>query len=111
LRLDRYNEPEPDICIVKKKDYSSQHPGSSDVILVIEVADSSLSYDMEIKVPLFAKHKIPEVWIVDLTKNTLHVFSDPKSGTYQQSATYTSGTANSSLVPALILDLDTFWNS
>jgi Uma2 family endonuclease len=79
IRLDQQNELEPDIAIVKRADdyYRSHHPSPSDVYLLIEIADSSLSKDRKVKLPLYAVHKIPEVWIIDLLDRCLEVYRQP----------------------------------
>jgi Uma2 family endonuclease len=73
------SEPEPDFTIVQNRadDYLSSHPGAADVLLVIEVADSSLSYDQEVKLPLYAEADISDYWIFNLVENHLEVYSEP----------------------------------
>ena len=56
------------------------------MLLLVEVSNSSLRYDRDIKVPLYAKYGIPEVWLVDLEINCLHIFREPKGNGYQSSA-------------------------
>ena len=79
LRLDDLSEPEPDIAILKPRAdfYTTGHPGPADVLLVVEVADSSLAYDLGVKVPLYARHGIPEVWVIDATTRQTRVFREP----------------------------------
>jgi Uma2 family endonuclease len=79
VRLDNKNEPEPDVSILKYRsdDYISCHPGASDVILVVEVADASLKYDKNVKMPFYASFGIPEYWIVDIDANAIEVFKRP----------------------------------
>ena len=79
LRLDGLSEPEPDIAILKPRAdfYTTGHPGPADALLVIEVADSSLAYDLGVKVPLYARHGIPEVWVIDATTRQTRVFREP----------------------------------
>lgn len=85
LRLDDISEPEPDIAILRPRAdfYMTAHPGSADVLLVIEVADTSLAYDLGTKVPLYARHGIPEVWVIDAATRHTRVFRRPvgNSGT------------------------------
>ncbi|MFY0685965.1 MAG: Uma2 family endonuclease [Cyclobacteriaceae bacterium] len=85
IRLNNQNEPEPDISLLKYKEdfYSEQHPTSSDVSIVIEVSDSTLSYDSEVKSVLYASHDIPEYWIVDIENGSIKVLSDPNNNVYQ----------------------------
>ena len=73
------SEPEPDMALVKNRadDYLSGHPTPEDVILVIEIADSSLVYDREVKLPLYAKSGIADYWIFNLVNNTLECYSKP----------------------------------
>ena len=57
--------------------YTTAHPGPADVLLVIEVADTSLAYDLGSKVPLYARHGIPEVWVIDAATRQTRVFRQP----------------------------------
>lgn len=106
LRLDQYNEPQPDLALVINQNYSSHHPGPQETMLVIEVADASLSYDLEIKTALYAQHNIPEVWVIDLNNCKIHVFQRPKSGEYEYKKALQRGTISSALVPSFVLDID-----
>jgi Uma2 family endonuclease len=82
--LGEFSEPQPDIALLKPRDdfYSRSHPTASDVVLLIEVAESSLRYDREVKVPLYARHGIPAVWLVDLTSGRLLLLSGPTERGY-----------------------------
>ena len=82
LRLDDLSEPEPDIAILRPRAdfYTTAHPGPADVLLVIEVADTSLAYDLGTKVPLYARHGIPEVWVIDAATRRTRVFCQPVGG-------------------------------
>ena len=84
LRLDDFSEPEPDLALVHRRsdDYMSSHPTPPDVLLVVEVSQSSLRFDRKRKLPLYARHGIPEYWIVDVVKPLLHVFHTPQGGRY-----------------------------
>jgi Uma2 family endonuclease len=74
--LDEYSEPEPDIVLVpwRADYYSSAHPGPSEALLIVEVAETSVRHDAEVKVPLYARHGIREVWIVDLERRRIKRF-------------------------------------
>jgi Uma2 family endonuclease len=74
--------PEPDIVWVRKRDYSQGRPTSADVLLVIEVAESSLKYDSEIKAELYASTGIEEYWLVNLIDRRIEVRRQPQSGHY-----------------------------
>ncbi|MCE2487883.1 MAG: Uma2 family endonuclease [Desulfurellaceae bacterium] len=68
IRLSEHSEPQPDFAILRLRAdfYRTSHPQPSDVLLVIEVADTSIRHDREVKIPLYARHGIPEVWLLDL---------------------------------------------
>jgi Uma2 family endonuclease len=85
IRLDDASEPQPDIAILKARPdcYASAHPGPEDVLLVVEVAETSLGYDLGVKVPLYARHGIPEVWVVDAVGRIAHRFLDPGAAGYR----------------------------
>lgn len=72
-------EPEPDFTIVRDRpdDYLSAHPSPEDVFLVIEIADSSLKYDQQVKLPLYAEAGISCYWIFNLSENYLECYSEP----------------------------------
>ncbi len=85
IRLNDYGLPEPDIAVVRfRNDYHRNRPTPADVLLVIEVADSSLRRDRELKLPHYATAGIPEVWIANvLPYRNVETFSDPVDGAYQ----------------------------
>jgi Uma2 family endonuclease len=80
------SEPQPDIALLRPRAdfYRGSHPRPEDVLLVVEVADTTLRYDREVKVPLYARHGIPEAWIVDLQGRALNVFREPATEGYRQ---------------------------
>jgi Uma2 family endonuclease len=79
VRLDNYSEPLPDFAVLKlrKEGYGTAHPKPEDTLLVIELAASSLAYDIGRKQRAYAKAGIPEYWVVDLAAKQLHVFRKP----------------------------------
>ena len=83
--LGEFSEPQPDIALLRYRDdfYSSSHPAPDDVLLLIEVAESSLRYDREVKLSLYARHGIPAVWLVDLQNKQLLLFSRPTEAGYR----------------------------
>ena len=85
VRLDNFSEPVPDIAVVKWRAdrYALAHPTAADVLLVVEVSRSTLRYDTNVKIPLYARHGIPEVWIVDLKNNQLRTYRSPSDGRYE----------------------------
>ena len=90
VRLSDYSEPEPDIAIVKYNAayYANYHPSAEETLLIIEVSDSSLDYDREVKLPLYASSKIPEYWIVNLEKKEIEVYRSPIDDGYRHKALY-----------------------
>jgi Uma2 family endonuclease len=84
VRINRYNEPQPDVVLVRPREdfYGSRHPRPEDVVLLIEVSDTTLNYDRTVKVPLYARSGIREVWIVDLNDDASHVYREPRDGSY-----------------------------
>ena len=106
IRLNEFSEPQPDITLLKPHPvyYETGHPKPEDVYLLIEVADTSIDYDRETKIPLYAKHGILEVWIVDLTKKIIEVYNLPTQEGYQHIQTFTAGATLSSIAfPDLVL--------
>jgi Uma2 family endonuclease len=81
IQLNNYSEPEPDLTIVQGTilDYADHHPRPEDVCLVVEVADSTLKQDCEIKDKLYAQAGIADYWVVDLKNRQLHIFRNPAS--------------------------------
>ncbi len=79
IQLDDFSEPEPDLAVVRGTalDYADRHPRPDDLCLVVEVADSTLKQDCDIKDKLYAQAKIADYWVVDLKNRQLHVFRDP----------------------------------
>ena len=79
VRLAEDSEPQPDVTLLRLRDdfYGTAHPQPEDVLLLVEVSDSSIEYDREVKLPHYARQGIPEVWIVDLDKEAIEVYRDP----------------------------------
>jgi Uma2 family endonuclease len=84
IRLDNYSEPEPALTIVQGtiQDYADHHPRPNEVSLVVEVADSTLKQDCEIKDKLYAQAGIADYWVVDLKNRQLHIFRHPTPAGY-----------------------------
>ncbi len=85
VRLGDDSEPEPDfMLLVPRPDYYRARTAiATHILLLIEVADASLRFDHAVKLPLYARHGIPEVWIVDLVANTVETFARPEGETYR----------------------------
>jgi Uma2 family endonuclease len=84
IQLDDYSEPEPDVAVVHVDplDYEDHHPTPGEVYLVIEVADSTLKRDRELKAPAYAQSGIQDYWILDVNQHQLYVFRSPTSTGY-----------------------------
>ncbi len=92
VELDRYSEPQPDIVLVPRTMRTAKrHPLPQDVLLLIEVADSSLPYDRETKLAIYARTGIQEFWIVNLQDNTVETFRDPQGERYTQTRVFPLG--------------------
>ncbi|MDA2923085.1 Uma2 family endonuclease [Acidobacteria bacterium AH-259-L09] len=86
IRLGRRSEPQPDLVLLKPRDdfYRAAHPEPQDLLLVVEVADTSQEFDRGIKVPLYAHTGIPEVWLVELAAESVEVYRRPAPEGYQE---------------------------
>jgi len=88
--LNDFSEPESDIALLKPRDdfYSQALPTVTDVLLIIEVADTSVEYDREIKLSAYARSGIAEVWLVDLPGDTVTTYSNAVNGVYRTMNSY-----------------------
>jgi len=93
VKLPPNSEPEPDIALLKPpaETYRESLAEAEDILLVVEVADSSLEYDRTTKLPIYAQAGIPEIWIINLKDGGLEVYREPKQGRYGQLITYRKG--------------------
>lgn len=84
VRLDDFHEPQPDLAVLRRReDYrSGRLPGPGDVVLLIEVADTTLRYDRSVKLPLYAQAGIAEVWLVDVAGGILERHAEPGGGRF-----------------------------
>jgi Uma2 family endonuclease len=107
LRLDAYNEPQPDVMLLRSRadDYRASHPNAADVLLLVEVSETSLAYDRGVKLALYAKFGVPEVWIVDLPGAAIEVYREPKEGAYASRELLTEGLLVPALVPGVTIDV------
>ena len=86
IRLGEHSEPQPDVAILRLREdfYRTSHPQPQDILLLIEVSGTTARYDREIKVPLYARHDIPEVWLIDLQHKQLEIYRQPSADGYRQ---------------------------
>ncbi len=86
ILLDNGSEPQPDLAILKRREdfYADGLPTPDDILLIIEVADSSIDYDRDVKVPLYASAAIPEMWLFDVNQKIIEGYSQPSPSGYKQ---------------------------
>jgi len=91
--LDDYSEPQPDLALLRFRSnfYADGHPRPPDVLLAIEVSDSSVSYDRTVKLPLYARKHVREVWLVDLKAEVIDVHRRPTVAGYREHQRFTRG--------------------
>jgi Uma2 family endonuclease len=109
VQVNDYSEPVPDVTLLKRRDdfYAQANPGPEAVLLLIEVSDSTLEYDQQVKLPLYARARVPEVWIINIPEETIEVYARPSRGKYQGALTVGRGERlTSTSVPSLTLDAD-----
>lgn len=94
LRLDAHNEPQPDLMLLRPRaaGYASSHPTPAEAFLVIEVAESSLSFDRTTKAALYATFGVRELWIIDPNTHSIELCRDPKGSEYLSRSIQSSGT-------------------
>jgi Uma2 family endonuclease len=81
-----HSEPEPDLVVVaeRKLDYAARHPRGDELLLLIEVADTSVNFDRRVKSALYARASVPEYWVLDVSARALYVHRHPAGGNYRQ---------------------------
>ncbi len=86
VRLDDGSEPQPDVAVLqlRPEEYENSVPRATDVLLVIEVVESSLTDDRDVKAPLYAASGIPEYWIVNIVDLIVEVYRQPENGSYSE---------------------------
>lgn len=106
LRLGPYSEPQPDLLLLRARPdaYAASHPVSDDVLLLIEVSDTSLPFDRDVKLPLYAGAGVPEVWIIDLQSDRIEVHRRPVGEAYSEVETVTEAPVRPVAMPELELD-------
>jgi Uma2 family endonuclease len=90
IKLNDNSEPQPDVVLLKPKAdfYATEHPKPEDIFLLIEVADSSIEYDQQIKIPLYAENNITEMWLVNINENIIQVYQNPQGKLYKNITNY-----------------------
>jgi len=92
IRLGDHSVPQPDLMLLKPREdfYSGQIPTASDVLLVMEVSDSSLAFDQSTKRALYGRLGVAEYWVIDLPGQRVHVYGEPSAQGYAQVMEYAS---------------------
>ena len=100
MRIPAFDEPEPDVAIVRgtDDDYEHRHPGPTDVGLLVEVSDATLDRDRDEKRPAYARGGIAVYWIINLVDRQVEVYTDPGPDGYRSSRVFTPG----QVVPVVI---------
>ncbi len=109
LRLSAHSEPQPDLTLLRYRPdfYASAHPGPEDVLLIVEVAETSADYDRAVKIPLYARHGIPEAWLVDLTEEHIEIYRQPGPEGYRETRTARRGqTLRPTALPELTIAVE-----
>jgi Uma2 family endonuclease len=109
VHIDEYNEPEPDIALLKPREdfYTTSLPLPTDVLLLVEISDLTIEYDRETKKIIYAAAGIEEFWLVNLKNNTIESYSQPKNGNYRLARILESGeTIEATGVENLKLQID-----
>jgi Uma2 family endonuclease len=98
IQLDDFSEPQPDIALLRRREdfYERALPTPADVLLVAEVADTSVEYDRQLKLPIYARAGIAEVWIVNLPEEKIETYARPSGDGYEDSSQHGRGEAVSS---------------
>ena len=108
--LDDFSEPQPDVAVLKFRPdrYLNAHPRPSDILILIEVAETTVHFDRHVKVPLYARAGIPEVVLFNLPADRLECFLQPETGIYQVSRVFNRGEKfESASIAGLTLDIET----
>jgi Uma2 family endonuclease len=103
IQVGSYSQPQPDVALVRRRDdyYEEAHPSPLDVFLLVEVADTTIESDREIKIPLYGRSGILETWLINLNETCVEVYRQPSPDGYQQ---------EQKLLPGQIIIPDAFPN-
>jgi len=107
IRLPNDSEPQPDLAVIRRDNLGGALPNAADVLLVVEVSDSTLMHDRDTKLPLYAAAGIPEAWLVDLAAGRIERHTDPGTTGYRAILRAERGdTLTSATIPALAIPVD-----
>jgi Uma2 family endonuclease len=111
VQLDRLSAPQPDFALLRPRDdcYAHQHPAAPDILLIIEVADTSLEFDTEVKLALYAIMGVHEYWVADLRNDRVLCYSEPSGDSYRTAREFQRrSTVAPRLLPDCPIQLDVF---
>ena len=104
--VDPHSEPQPDILVLKPRDYRTRLPAREDVLLAVEVADTSLAYDRRVKRPLYAEAMVPEYWVLDVAAAVIERCTGPEGDGYRHMERLRSGDSVTLIaLPAITIEL------
>ena len=105
------SEPEPDLVVLRPACLNrAEVPTAHDVLLIVEVSVTTLDYDRDVKIPLYAAHAIPEVWLFDVATRSVSIFREPTRNGYRRLLTPSqSDTITALLLPAVQVPLAKLW--
>lgn len=109
VELDDASEPQPDVTLLQPRPdfYESGHPQPQDILLLVEVADTTVESYRQIKIPLYAENNIIEVWLVDINEQCIEVYREPSANGYQNVQRFVRGQNLSILAfPEVIISVD-----
>jgi Uma2 family endonuclease len=103
VALGEHSEPQPDLAVLRRRaDYKHAEPATGDVLLLIEVADTSLAYDRRVKLRLYAESGIPEYWLIDASAETVEVHRRPRPDGYAETR---QGSGDAAVAPEAFPDV------
>lgn len=108
LHLNDASEPQPDLMLLRPRAdfYAQAHPRPADVLLLVEVSDTTSRIDREIKVPMYAAAGVAEVWVIDLDQNLVHLLRQPAQDRYTEvQVTARPGVVSPQALPQVAVDL------
>ena len=112
ITLNDASEPQPDIALVRRHPApQGRHPSPEDVLLLIEVSDTTVDYDRNVKLSLYARSGIVEVWLIDLSQRAIEVYRDPEGEQYTDTVIYSQGQVSAQRVPVAVRIEDLFSNA
>ena len=109
VELNNLSQPQPDLALLRRREnyYESGHPQPHDIFLLVEIADTTIDSDREIKIPLYGQNGILETWLIDINEQCLEIYRDPSSQGYQSNRKLRRGQSIASLIfPKIVIDVN-----